>query len=424
MMKFFSVHKIKISVILLVLFTIFSINIDLFSIKKLIYENYPNLTLHKEFFNRSSIVENVNNDYNVKFLPDTQYVQLNLVTKKINFSPEYYLRDKSTKSGIDKPQYGVFYLEVINGNIWIVDYLGKVYQLDKQQIVDKNPANTEIKIIKSNFSSEKVLDTYVHNSNFYISFVKEQDDCKTLNIVTAKINEKNLNFKKFFESSECGELILGGRMQFYKHFNKEGILITTFGHAYNKPNNTPQDDNSIFGKTLFLDFEDKDLLVFSKGHRVAQGMYVDQNIILQTEHGPRGGDEINRIIFNKNYGWPISSYGEKYGMGYTKEPTYLKNHSKMKFEEPIFSFVPSVGISELIKLPDTFSPFFKNNFLISSLYGRTLYRIKFDEKYSKIIFKENIFIGKRVRDLKFHDELNVILLAFEEDGKIGIISKR
>jgi len=424
MIKFFSVNKIKISVLLLVLFAIFSINADLLGVKKIIYKNYPNLTLYKEFFKRNSIVENLNNDYNVKFLPDTQYVQLNLVTKRINFSQEYYSRDKSTKSSIDKPQYGVFYLEIINSNLWMVDYLGKIYQLKKQQIVDEDPTNTEIKIINSNFSSEKVLDTYVHNNNFYISFVKEQDNCKTLNIVSAKINEKKLNFKKFFESNECGELILGGRMQFYKHLDKEGILITTFGHAYNKPNNTPQDDNSIFGKTLFLNFEDKNLLVFSKGHRVVQGMYAAQNVILQTEHGPRGGDEINRIVYNKNYGWPISSYGEKYGMGYTKEPTYLKNHSEMNFEEPIFSFVPSIGISELIKLPNTFSPFFKNNFLISSLYGRTLYRVKFDEKFTKVIFKENILIGKRVRDLKFHDELNVILLAFEEDGEIGIISKK
>ena len=37
-----------------------------------------------------------------------------------------------------------------------------------------------------------------------------------------------------------------------------------------------------------------------------------KNLILSTEHGPRGGDEINKIIFNKNYGWPISSYGETY----------------------------------------------------------------------------------------------------------------
>ena len=423
MIKIFSVHKIKISVILLVLFTIFSINIDLFGTKKIIYKNYPNLTLHKKFLNRNSIVENVNNDYNVKFLPDTQYVQLNLVTKKINFSPEYYLRDKSTKSGIDKPQYGVFYLEIINSNLWIVDYLGKIYQLKKKQILDEDPTNTEIKIVNSNFSSEKVLDTYVHNNIFYISFVEEQDGCKTLNIVSAKVNEKNLNFKKFFKSNECGELILGGRMQFYKYESEKGLLITTSNHPNNKPDNKPQDINSIFGKILFIDFEKNNPIIFSKGHRVAQGLYTEGNLIISTEHGPRGGDEINKILFNKNYGWPISSYGEKYRSAETNKPYYLKNHASSGFEEPIFTFVPSIGISEIISLPNSFSKHFENNFIVSSLAGKSLHRLKFDKNYNKVIFNEKIFIGSRIRDLKYHNKTNSIFLALEEKGEIGILTK-
>ena len=56
------------------------------------------------------------------------------------------------------------------------------------------------------------------------------------------------------------------------------------------------------------------------GHRNPQGLFVDQNkIVLSTEHGPWGGDEINLIPFEKiynneilNFGWPISSYGEHY----------------------------------------------------------------------------------------------------------------
>ena len=40
-------------------------------------------------------------------------------------------------------------------------------------------------------------------------------------------------------------------------------------------------------------------------------MYLDE-VILSAEHGPRGGDEINKIVFGGNYGWPISSYGEPY----------------------------------------------------------------------------------------------------------------
>ena len=211
-------------------------------------------------------------------------------------------------------------------------------------------------------------------------------------------------------------------MQFYEHNNLAGIIFTTFGHEYNKPDNTPQDNNSIYGKIIFVDFKNKTPIVFSKGHRVSQGLYAEKNLILQTEHGPKGGDEINKIEFQKNYGWPISSYGEKYFVDYTDKPTYKKNHYNNGFEEPIYSFVKSIGISEIIKIPNTFSNHFEDNFVITSLYGRHIYRVKFDNLYERILYKENIYIGERIRDIKFHNKLNWILLAFEENGEIGIIS--
>ena len=51
----------------------------------------------------------------------------------------------------------------------------------------------------------------------------------------------------------------------------------------------------------------------STGHRNPQGLLVnDNNVILSTEHGPRGGDEINIIQSGKNYGWPAITYGRDY----------------------------------------------------------------------------------------------------------------
>ena len=166
----------------------------------------------------------------------------------------------------------------------------------------------------------------------------------------------------------------------------------------------------------------KNQIMFSKGHRVSQGLFVEDNLILQTEHGPKGGDEINKITFQKNYGWPVASYGENYNSGYTIKPYYKKNHQKNYFEEPVYSFVKSIGISEIIKLPNTFSKHFQDNFILSSLYGRHLYRIKFNSLFNRIIYIENIYIGERIRDLKFHNKLNLIILAFEENGEIGILS--
>ena len=61
------------------------------------------------------------------------------------------------------------------------------------------------------------------------------------------------------------------------------------------------------------------------GHRVIQGLSVNDGIIISTEHGPRGGDEINKILSNKNYGWPIVSLGERYDFKYKNNNlTYKK----------------------------------------------------------------------------------------------------
>ena len=88
----------------------------------------------------------------------------------------------------------------------------------------------------------------------------------------------------------------------------------------------------------------------------------------------------------------------------------------------MFSFVPSIGISEIIKLPDEFSPHFKNNFLIGSLNGKSLYRVKFDKNFNKLIFVEKIYIGNRIRDLKYNTKKNTIVMALEYNGQIALIN--
>ena len=390
--------------------------------KNLINERYPNLLLAKELFSKKSIIKNINNDYNVKFLPKTQFLELTFKKKKINFPQPNNLNEvEENKKKYN--WYKSFYLELIENSILIVDYLGKIYKINVKDIQNNKLKSLDAEKINSNLSVVRVLDTLIHEENLYVSFIGLKNTCKNLNIAVAKINSKKLNFQNFFSSNECGEYILGGRMQFYKHNSSDGLLLTTSNHPNNLPDDKPQSENSIFGKILFIDFQNKKNIIFSKGHRVPQGLYAEENLILSTEHGPRGGDEINKIIFNKNYGWPISSYGEKYRTEETEKPQYSKYHSKLGFEEPVFAFVPSVGISEIIKLPNDFSGHFIDNFIVSTLNGKSLHRIKFDENYNKVIFNEKIFIGYRIRDLKYHNKMNTIFLALEEKGELGILSR-
>ena len=183
--------------------------------------------------------------------------------------------------------------------------------------------------------------------------------------------------------------------------------------------------DSICGKILLVDTKNKSYEIYSSGHRNIIGLYSDENVILAAEHGPHAGDEINKIKKGKKYGWPIVSYGEKYSRNKEEvEPNYKKNHKKNGFEEPIFSFVPAIGISEIIKLPNNFSKLWKDNFLLASLNGKYLYRIKFDDEYNKIIYYEPIYIGDRIRDLIYNNDTKKIYLALELEGSLGIISRK
>ena len=62
----------------------------------------------------------------------------------------------------------------------------------------------------------------------------------------------------------------------------------------------------------------------------------------------------------------------------------------------------------------------QNNFLVASLNKKCLFRIKFNKDYTKLIYIEEIFIGDRIRDIRFYK--NKILLALEGKGQLGIIS--
>ena len=101
--------------------------------------------------------------------------------------------------------------------------------------------------------------------------------------------------------------------------DKDHIVLTTgpFRSRF-----LAQDKNSVMGKLIKININDANFDIITMGHRNPQGLYYDKEneFLLETEHGPMGGDEINLIELSKinqddipNYGWAIASAGEHYG---------------------------------------------------------------------------------------------------------------
>ena len=162
-----------------------------------------------------------------------------------------------------------------------------------------------------------------------------------------KIKLYFLEFEQFFSTNECIEinrnynaLQSGGKMLIID--NKIILSIGDF-RDYTRP----QNDSSLFGKILEIDLETGNSSILSKGHRNPQGLELsfDEKFIISSEHGPKGGDEINIISLenkSQNFGWPISSYGIHYNPSYNtdyKDTAPLnKSHENFGFEEPINTF--------------------------------------------------------------------------------------
>ncbi len=162
-------------------------------------------------------------------------------------------------------------------------------------------------------------------------------------------------------------------------------------------------------------------LVWTFGHRSPQGLEINQltGQLWGSEHGPRGGDEVNLLLPGRNYGWPLYSKGVNYNG--TPVDGWKDPGTELDFEEieqPIVDFTPSPAISSFVFYQGDAFPRWQNNIIIGSLKATELYRLVF--KDNKLIHKETLIKNlARIRDIEVgYDGLIYLLLENEAGSKI------
>jgi len=154
-------------------------------------------------------------------------------------------------------------------------------------------------------------------------------------------------------------------------------------------------DGKIPADNPFADRKDALAAVWSYGHRNPQGLVVDprDHAIYETEHGPRGGDEFNRIRKGANYGWPLVCFG----MNYNGTP--ISAHTEQEgIEPPLHNWTPSIGTCGLAFYDGDKFPAWKNDFFAGGLRG-SLHRLRVVD--GKVTEKEVVLEGLgRVRDVR------------------------
>ena len=130
----------------------------------------------------------------------------------------------------------------------------------------------------------------------------------------------------------------------------------------------------------------------------------------------------------KNFGWPISSYGEHYYKNHPdkilKEAPLNKSHKKFGFEEPIKYFVPSIGISEIISITKNDDQFLigaMGNEIVEQDLG--LHLIKLDNEKKKVIKHKYIPLNERVRDMIISKDKKIIIMFLETTSSLAILRK-
>jgi cytochrome c2 len=177
------------------------------------------------------------------------------------------------------------------------------------------------------------------------------------------------------------------------------LLLTVGDHEFDGWFGTPnyvEDPRASYGKTVLLDLAKGTSSIFTTGNRNEQGLVVDASgRIWETEHGPQGGDELNLLKQGQNYGWPNHTYGTEYGS--VTWPLNEQSHGSANYVRPVFAWVPSIGISNLVAVRDSAFERWRNDLLIASLRAHQLWRVRIED--GRVVYAEPILIGERIRDI-------------------------
>ena len=219
-----------------------------------------------------------------------------------------------------------------------------------------------------------------------------------------------------------------------------GKILFSLGTAdkgMTKNSELAMNKNFYYGKIIEIDKKQLNkatkqklnLNIFSLGHRNPQGITKINKTIFSVEHGPKGGDELNKIVKDKNYGWPKVSFGTRY-LHDNKGKSILISHENDGFEPPLVALVPSVAISSVNQCPLILKNYYKKNCLVAlSLHGNKLRPGKsiiiflLNEDMDKVQSVEKIYFGN-LDNFKFrHFITNSKNELYEDDnGSIYISS--
>ncbi|TDJ30967.1 MAG: secretion protein HlyD [Gammaproteobacteria bacterium] len=161
------------------------------------------------------------------------------------------------------------------------------------------------------------------------------------------------------------------------------------------------DDGRIPDDNPFVDDPGAMATIWSYGHRSPQGLEFNAKTrqLWGTEHGPRGGDEINLLLPGRNYGWPAFSKGQNYDGSEVKYGRADLELELKDIEQPVVDLTPSPGVSSLVFYDGEAFPEWRDDLIVATLKASDLFRVEISD--NKFVRKEPLIENlARIRDVE------------------------
>ena len=302
-------------------------------------------------------------------------------------------------------------------NLYLYDLTTRSEQLigrvisPNQRINDSRFAITDIAVLASDSKSASILISYpIYNKTSKCVVVK-------LSAYEVRLTEKPKlsKVKDWFTSKPCVPVSAvqhaAGRLEV---IDKTSAYLTIGDLGFKKigSKSARGDLGSVF--KVGANKVEK----ISTGHRNQQGIVLIGTDLYTSEHGPRGGDELNLIKKGADYGWPTVTYGDKYGFFDYVKPSRPGTHKG--FEKPLYYWVPSVAPTELIQLPTSSTwGSWSEQLVMGTLANQTLIFIQLLAK-QRVGAVVSVDVGQRIRDLEVTSTGSI--LATTDSGQLLLIN--
>ncbi len=269
---------------------------------------------------------------------------------------------------------------------------------------------------------------FASNQRIYLSFAEQRGDgMNGTSVARARLGPKGLeDVTVIFRQQPAmkGGHHFGSRLV----FGRDGNLFVTLGDRNSGRDKVQLLDNHI-GKVVRIDRDGKAPAdnpylkqagalpeLWSFGHRNIQGAALDPATgeLWTNEHGPKGGDELNRTLGGRNYGWPLVTYG----MEYSGKPVSDKTEAP-GLESPAHYWVPSIATSGLAFYTGTAIPEWKGNVFVGGLKSGDLSRLEMRD--GRIVSEERLFgetLKKRIRTVVNGPDGALYLLTDDSAGQL------